>query len=247
MAIERSRRGMLASVISVVLLLPLGGPPVAAYDAIDAVNHTAFDSACIGWDDPFPHKMVAAAAAAYGRLGYGVGQLFGAPFSKAAVLNRTATDWGTYIHSHGDFYYNADGYRYSGFREDAGRCTGAAIVYSKEILARRAARQSNLVIMSTCHLGETNTTMPGAYAIEKVQVHWNGPEFYLGYVGSAYDNDEWTFEQALWSGLARGNNLGVAFDVASAGSFTHPFDANWWGSYAYTGKAGPYTGCRTCV
>ena len=70
---------------------------------------------------------------------------------------------------HGDHYYYPGGGQYAGFREDAGLCSGARIVYSKDIAAARAGRQSNLVIMSTCHLGETKTTMPGAFGIPKVK------------------------------------------------------------------------------
>lgn len=247
MAIVGMRRGMVASMLAVVLLLPLGGPPVAAFEAIDAVNHTAFDTGCIGFDDAFPHKMVSAAGAAYARLGYATTQWFGPAFTKVGFLGRTWNDWGAYVHSHGDYYWNSDGYRYSGFREDAGRCAGAGIVYSKEILAKRAGRASNLVVMSTCHLGEPNTTMPAAFGIGKVKDHWVGPKFYLGYIGSAFDSDEWTFEQAFWNALAGGRNVGTAFDLASAGWFGHAFGADWWGSYAYTGKAGPFTSCTNCI
>ncbi len=240
-------RGMIPPLLSIVLLLPFGGPPAAAYDGSVSVNHTAFDTACIGWNDPYPHKMVTAAAAAYARLGYATGQLWDGAFAKAAFLRRMPTDWGVYVHSHGDLYWNPDGSRYSGFREDADRCSGN-VVYSKEIAAARTGRASNLVVMSTCHLGEANTTMPAAFAIPKTQAYFTSPFFYLGYVGSAYDSDEWIFEQAFWNALAAGRNAGTAFDIASQGAFYHAsFDAQWWGSYAYTGKAGPITTCRYCI
>ena len=46
--------------------------------------------------------------------------------------------------------------------------------------------RSNLVVISTCENGNANTTMPGAFGIAKSkakELDWNGPEFYLGYLG----------------------------------------------------------------
>jgi hypothetical protein len=45
------------------------------------------------------------------------------------------------------------------------------------------------VMMSTCYLGESGTTMPGAFAIAKTKAGWGawaGPSFYLGYLGEAW-------------------------------------------------------------
>ncbi len=175
----------------------------------------------------------------------------GAAFTRGAYLNRTAIDWGTYVHSHGDHYWHAaDGRRYSGFREDAGKCS-QAVVYSKDIAAKRAGRQSNLVVMSMCHVGEDASTMPGAFAIAKKKYRegsWGGPEFFVGYLGDAWDNDEWQFEVAFWAAIGPGYGAGEAFDVAAAQVFAHPFTANWWGSYVYTGRAGPLpSGCDRCL
>jgi hypothetical protein len=176
-----------------------GGRAPAAlggYQATVDVNDTAFDPVCLGFEDSYPEKMITAATAAYKRLGYATTGFTGGAFTKAHVLARTPADWGYYVHSHGDRYLNSDGKRYSGFREDSGDCS-QSVVFSKEILAKRAGRQSNLVIMSTCYLGNADTTMPAAFAIAKdkaLALEWNGPEFYVGSLG-CLDSDEWIFEQ----------------------------------------------------
>jgi hypothetical protein len=227
------------------------GPALAAYPATIASNETAFEPPCLPFDDPYPEKMLKAANTAFATLGYATKTLTGVGFTRAAYLGRTGSDWGTYVHSHGDHYWHAaDGRRYSGFREDAGKCS-QAVVYSKDIAGRRGTRQANLVVMSTCHLGEDASTMPGAFAIAKKKHgwgSWGGPEFYVGYLGEAWDNDEWQFEVAFWAAIGPGNGAGHAFDVAAAQVFAHPFTANWWGSYVYTGRAGPLpSGCDICL
>jgi hypothetical protein len=248
--VRRWSRWLGPPLLASLLVLGSGGVARAAYPATVAVNDTAFDPACLGFEDSWPEKMYAAAAAAYGRLGYATGSYTGSSFTRALFLSRTASDWGAYVHSHGDRYYNADGRYYSGFRDDGGRCSGS-VVYSKDIAAKRAGRQSNLVVMSTCHLGESATTMPAAFAIEKTkagQLQWNGPEFYVGYIGEAWDSDEATFEQRFWDALATGIGAGAAFDRAlGAGGWRHPFGADWWGSYYWSGRAGPISTCPNCL
>ncbi len=237
---------------ALLLIGALAGPARAAYQGTVAVNDTAFDPVCLGFEDSYPEKMNAAATAAFARLGYASKTLAGAGFTKAAYLARTVGDWGTYVHSHGDFYwYAADQRSYSGFREDSGDCS-QAVVYSKEVAAKRAGRASNLVFISTCHNGEAGTTLPAAFAIEKVQAptgHWNGPEFYVSYLGSAWDSDEWTFEQAFWDAIGPGYGAGTSFHIAEAQLFGHrDFAAQWWGTYDYSGRAGPSTrACTRCV
>jgi hypothetical protein len=247
---ERWRRWLAPPVLAAIVALLSAPITSAAYPATVAVNDTAFDPGCLGFEDSFPEKMYAAAKAAYDRLGYLETGFTGKAFTKSQVLSRASTDWGVYVHSHGDRYLNPDGSRYSGFRSDAGLCTGAPIVYSKDIAARRLGRQSNLVVMSTCELGNADTTMPAAFAIEKdraLALEWNGPEFYLGYVGEAWDSDEWTFEARFWDALASGRGVGAAFDVAlAAGRWVHPFKATWWGSYYWSGRAGPGSTCTNC-
>jgi len=226
------------------------GPARAAYQATVDSNTTAFSFNCIGINDTYPAKMLAAAVAGYRALGYATTGYSGAKFTRAQVLARTLYDWGYYVHSHGDHYYNPDGRRYAGFREDAGRCTGAGIVFSKDIKAVRGTRQSNLVIMSTCHLGEATTTMPDAFAIPKTKAgagSWVGPSFYLGYLGEAWDSDEFTFETRFWGALQPGVDVGQAYDVARLGAFNAGFGSNWYGSYSWSGRAGPLNTCPRCL
>ncbi|MBF6604743.1 MAG: hypothetical protein IVW53_04085 [Chloroflexi bacterium] len=248
---RRWRRWLSAILPALVLTALLAGPARAAYQASADSNQTAFRPPCVGFTDSLPGKMLTAAKAAYSGLGYATGAFSGTSFTKRHTLARTIDDWGYYVHSHGDYYYNPDGRRYSGFREDAGSCS-QAIVYSKDIAAKRAGRESNLVVISTCHNGDSNTTLPAAFGIEKVKATgsaWNGPEFFLGYLGTAYDNDEWMFEQRFWDALASHHRVGEAFDIAYLGSFTHrDFRADWWGSYNGYGLPGPYNPpCPNCL
>jgi hypothetical protein len=74
------------------------------------------------------------------------------------------------------------------------------------------------------------------------------PNFYLGYLGAAWDSDEFAFETRFWNALGPGLGVGKAFDVAKLGSFTVGFAANWYGSYLWTGRAGPLpSGCTKCL
>lgn len=245
------RRRLAAVLPALVFTIIAAGPARAAYQASADSNTTAFKPPCVGFTDSLPAKMLSAAASAYAGLGYATGSFSGTSFTKSHTLARTVSDWGYYVHSHGDYYYNPDGRRYTGFREDAGTCS-QQIVYSKDIAARRAGRAANLVVISTCHGADSGTTMPSAFAIEKVKAtgsKWNGPEFYLGYLGTAYDTDEATFEQRFWDALRSHKRVGEAFDIAALGWFTHAdFRADWWGSYNGYGLPGPYSPpCPTCA
>lgn len=241
----RSWRRPIRSIAPALLLAVLAvGPVRAGYQATADSNTSAFLPPCIGFTDSLPSKMLKAAAAAYGSLGYATGTYTGSSFTRAHTLSRTVSDWAYYVHSHGDYYWHpGDQRRYSGFREDGGTCS-QAVVYSKDIALKRAGRATNLVVISTCHNAEPNTTMPAAFGIPKLKGDldtWLGPTFYLGYLGSAYDSDEWIFEQRFWDALAGSHSVGEAFDIASLGGFGHAdFAADWWGSYTYYGLAGPY-------
>jgi hypothetical protein len=132
-------------------------------------------------------------------------------------------------------------------------CSGA-IVTSADIASRRpSTQQTNLVVMSTCHLGESDSrnNMPLVYGIERQKAgatSWRGPEFYLGYVGTVWDSDQWEFEAIFWDRLLGGASVGSAFDTAlGTGTYRVSFDANWWGSYTYLGWPGPYSGCTKCL
>jgi hypothetical protein len=246
------RTRQLAVLLSMMALAAVAaGPARAAYQATIDTNVSAFSFDCLKFNDTYPSKMQAAALAGFRNLGFTTTSYSGAVFTRAHVLARTVADWGYWVHSHGDHYWNPDGKQYAGFKEDAGLCAGARTVYSKEIATARASQKTNLVIMSTCHLGESVTTMPGAFGIQKVKAAtgaWAGPNFYFGYLGSAWDSDEFTFETRFWNALGPGLGVGEAFDEAKLGVFNAGFAANWYGSYDWTGRAGPLpTGCTKCL
>ena len=165
----RRTRQLAVLLAMMVLAAVAAGPARAAYQATVDTNVSAFSLDCLKINDTYPSKMRAAAVAGFRNLGFTTTSYSGAVFTRAHVLARTVADWGYYVHSHGDHYWNPDGKRYAGFKEDAGLCSGAKTVYSKEIATARAAQKTNLVIMSTCHLGESVTTMPGAFGIPKVK------------------------------------------------------------------------------
>ena len=244
-------RSIAALVGAAALVAAAAGPARAAYQASADANTTAFSLNCIGFNDAYPARMLSAALGGYANLGYTTTAYSGTAFSKTQVLSRTLNDWGFYVHSHGDNYAYSGSTRDFGFREDAGTCSGARIIFARDISAVRRGRTSNLVIMSTCHLGESATTMPGAFAITKTKAGWGawaGPSFYLGYLGEAWDSDEYAFETRFWSAIGPGYGVGQAFDVARLGSFNVGFAANWYGSYVWTGRAGPLpSGCTSCL
>lgn len=225
------------------------GPPpaLATWQGSVYSNWTAFNP-CLGINDTFPEKMRKNAAAAFTALGLATTSFTKDAFTRAKFLARTPADYAVYVHSHGDFYGGVPG-----FRIDGGVCSGA-VVSSTNIASKRAAtQQTNLVVMSTCHLGEnvTKNNMPLVYGIEKVKAgsnDWRGPEFYLGYVGTVWDSDQWEFETIFWDRLLHGSNVGQAFDLAlGSGTYFRGFAANWWGSYVYSGVPGPYSGCKLCL
>jgi len=249
--VARARWWRLAGppLLSAVMALSGAAVASAAYPASIDVNQTGFNPPCDGDANGIIPKMQAAAKAGYARLGHVAEDYTGVQFTRAAMLKQTPLDWGYYVHSHGDYYLNADGHRYTGFREDSGDCS-QSVIFSKDIVAKRLGRQSNLVFVSTCHAADANTTLPSAFAIAKTKSSGGvnqGPEFYVGYIGVQWDSDEWIFEQRFWNALAGGKSVGTAFDVAMLGSFNDPsFDADWWGTYGWSGVAGPWTVCKTC-
>jgi len=241
----RWTRRLALSLLAAALAALSAGPARAAYQATIDVNKTAFSPACIGINDTYPAKMLTAAVAGYRALGYAASGFSGASFTRAHVLGRAIADFGYYVHSHGDFYGGL-----AGFREDAGLCSGARVVTSSDIGSARAGRKANLVFMSTCHLGETATTMPEAFGIAKRKARspdWAGPSFYVGYIGETWDSDEYAFETRFWSAIGPGFGAGQAFDIARLGSFNPGFAANWFGSYDWTGRAGSLPTCPRCT
>jgi hypothetical protein len=238
---------VLPILIALGLLASAPRPTLAAYQASADSNESAFRPPCVGFQDSHPARMLALALTGLRSLGYTTTSYTGTAFSHASVLARTVNDWGFYVHSHGDEYWYAPGQRrYNGFREDSGDCS-QAVIFSNQIAAARAGRFTNLVIVSTCHNADPGTTLPGAFGISRNKTTSGGNQFYLGYLGIAYDNDEQAFETAFWSALERGHSVGEAFDLGSLQNFSHGLEADWWGNYAWSGHAGPVAYCPRCL
>ena len=131
----------------------------------------------------------------------------------------------------------------------AGNCNSFSrdAIRSSGIKAATYGTFYNLVIMSTCKLGSSASTMPGAFQIEKIKSSTER-EFYLGYVYLTYDSAAFRFEKAMWSYLNGAPNhqrtLYQAFTyAASIGGYpvpnsANPFQANWWGNPNYNGTPG---------
>jgi hypothetical protein len=246
-----SRERWLRRIVVIVLaaLTALGGavrPALAVYQASADSNVSAFRPPCVGFVDSHPAQMLSLAVAGLRALGYTVSSYSGAAFSHAAILARTASDASFYVHSHGDEYWNSAAQRrYNGFREDSGDCN-QAVVFSPEIAKARAGRVSNLVVISTCHNADPASTLPGAFGMARTKAQDGARHFYLGYVGIAYDNDEQVFEKTFWSAL-KTMSVGEAFDLAADQNFSHPLDADWWGTYNWSGLPGAASGCTRCL
>lgn len=244
----RSRRLVALPLLAILALLGPGtSSTLGAYQASADSNVSAFRSPCIGFLDSHPTRMLALATTGLRSLGYTVAGFSGAAFNRGAVLARTVNDFSFYVHSHGDnYWYPPSQRRYNGFREDSGDCN-QVVVFSPQIAAARAERFTNLVVVSTCHNADPGTTLPDAFGIARTKAGKGGSHFYLGYLGSAYDNDEEAFETAFWTALERGLTVGAAFDLGGLQTFSHPLDFDWWGIYGWSGRAGPVTVCPRCL
>ena len=118
-----------------VTLGPAVQPALAGYQASVDSNVSAFRGPCVGFTDTHPARMLSLAVSGLRSLGYTVSSYSGAGFSRSAVLARTVNDYGFYVHSHGDEYWNAGAQRrYNGFREDSGDCN-QAVIFSSDIAA----------------------------------------------------------------------------------------------------------------
>ena len=232
----------LALVMTVSLAV---GPAGAAYQASVYDNKTAF-YACDGTYSTIPTKLRALAVSALQYLGYSPSGFEGTAFTKAKVLSRAAADRAFYVHSHGDHYYTG-----WGFRDDGGVCSGQ-IVTGGEIKKLRTSA-ANLVVASACHLGESASDFSYAFGIEHVKslpsgVGYRGPEFFLGYVGTAWTIDMLAFETNFWARVKTNLELGTAFAQARAlTAWRYPTVPDWYGSYTYSGRATTGTGCLTCM
>jgi hypothetical protein len=181
--------------------------------------------------------MYSLAVTQFKKLGFVVSGALGPGFTRTAFLGNVMTDSAVYVHSHGDNYWASGGAPNidSGFMQDpgSGKCnTTKDIVRSSAIKTATAGTHYNIVIMSTCFLGSSNSTMPSAFQIEKVK-STNQAEFYLGNV----PHTRWLSEAFTYA-------VGVG-GYEPVGS--EAFKANWWGNPKYDGTPGlTTTGCPSC-
>jgi hypothetical protein len=158
-----------------------------------------------------------------------------------------------YAHTHGDNYWASSGAPNvdSAILQDpgAGNCSSFSrdAIRSSAIKAATYGTFYNLVIMSTCKLGSSASTMPGAFQMAKTKSSTE-KKFYLGYVYLTYDSAQYRFERAFWSYLngspSHDRTVYQAFTyAASIGGYpapdsANPFQANWWGNPNYNGTPG---------
>ena len=244
---------------AILLALSIGASPVgAAYQGSAYENYTAFQS-CMSWSSGMTDTMRAQAVSALASLGYGTSWYTRTGFTRSQVLARTPADQAVYVQSHGDQYWRPYPTHTQGFREDGGGCSNRPIVYATDIKARRSSTAAHIVVMSTCHLGEAaatsgQPTMSAAYGIEQLRSARDGstsrgPEFFLGYKGDAWLDDQLKFERSFWAYATTAYSLGEAFDLALATSGkaarTVP---TWFGTYLYSGFPwDPTPPCPRCA
>jgi hypothetical protein len=240
---------LLVSVLLAVSTLGAMAQGALAYDGGVWSNSDSFTSRCLGFTDTYPKQLYSLARTQLTALGYNPADgALGASFTRSAFLASVRPDWVVYVHSHGDNYRATSGSGIdSAFLQDPG--TTACSDYKTDAIRSSAIKAAtypvpfNLVIVSTCYLGSSSSTMPGAFQIEKVKnsTDW---EFYLGYVHETYDSDALRFEKAFWSYLAgsASHTAYQAFTYASGiGGYgqpdaADPFQANWWGNPNYNGR-----------
>jgi hypothetical protein len=244
---------LLASVLAVVSSFGVMASPVVARTADVWSNSDAFTSTCLGFTDTYPRLMYNQAKSQLAKLGYSpVTGALGAAFTRTAFLNEVFYDYGVYVHTHGDNYWATSGAPTvdSAFMQDpgSGKCnTTLDLVRSSAIKSATMGTPYNMVVMSTCYLGSSKSTMPGAFQIEKVQ-NSTQREFYLGYTYSTYDSAAYRFEGYFFSYLNgvsdHSRTVYQAFVYAlgrggyEAANASNPFAPNWWGNPNYNGTAG---------
>ncbi len=250
-------QGLLVSILLAVSALGATTQGVFAYGADVWSNSDSFSSRCLGFTDTYPQQLYSLAVSQFSAFGYSpIGGAIGSSFYTSNLLSKVMPDWAVYVHSHGDNYWAASGYPNvnSAVLQDPGpgRCSilSADMIRSSAIKSATRGGVYNLVVMSTCKLGSSASTMPGAFQIEMVKNNTQR-EFYLGYVYTTYDSAAYRFEQAMWSysnshrsssGARPALSQAFAY-AASIGGYeapdsSNPFQANWWGNPNYDGRPG---------
>jgi hypothetical protein len=201
----RRAQNWLVSIVLAVSALGATAQGSLAHTADVWSNSDGFKPSCIGVTDTYPDRMYKLARSQMALLGYSpVGGAIGAAFTRADFLDAVFYDYGVYVHTHGDNYWASTGYPNvdSGFLQDPGpaRCNDYTkdMVRSSSIKSETMGTPYNLVIMSTCDLGSSISTMPDAFQIEKTKTSTQR-EFFLGYGTATYDSTAYRFESAFWS------------------------------------------------
>jgi len=245
---------LLASLMVAVSALSTTASPIQAHTADAWSNSNAFRSACVGFNNTYPQQMYSMARTQMALLGYSpINGAVGSSFTRSGFLGHVLSDWGVYVHSHGDNYWASSGAPNvdSGFMQDPGttRCNSSAdIIRSSAIKSATLGTPYNLVVMSTCYLGSSTSTMPAAFQIEKRKANIGAREFFLGYAHSTFDSSAYRFESTFFTYLNAGANhsrtVHQAFTYAAGiGGYTapdsaNPFEPNWWGDPNYNGVPG---------
>jgi len=248
---KRAARWLVSAIVA-LSAIGTAAIPASARTGDAWVNSNAFTTPCIGFNSTYPSQMYSQARAQMGLLGYSpMSGAIGASFTRSNFLNEVFYDYGVYAHTHGDNYYAASGAPTidSGILQDpgAGRCNSKStdLIRSSAIKSATMGTPYNLVIMSTCYVGSSNSTMPGAFQIEKVK-NSSQREFFLGYAKLTYDSSQMRFEKAFFSYLNADHNRTAyqAFVYAQGiGGYespdsADPFTPNWWGNPSYNGVPG---------
>jgi len=252
---------LLVSIVIAASTLGASVQAAAAYNAHVWSNSDAFAATCLGFTDTYPKQHYSLTVSQFAKLGFSpVSGALGAGFTRSAFLGNVFYDYAVYVHSHGDNYWAASGAPNvdSAFLQDpgTGKCnTSKDMVRSSAIKTATAGTIYNIVIMSTCMLGSSSSTMPNAFQIAKTKTSAEF-KFYLGYVKHTWDSSSLRFEKAFWGymngGAPHTRWLSEAFTyAASIGGYeavgTEAFQANWWGNPQYDGTPlQPTLRCPTC-
>lgn len=243
---------LLVSVLLAATALSATAEGAFAYRADVWSNSDSFSSRCLGFTDTYPQQLYYNAHSLMAWLGYSprYGAL-GSGFTRSAFLGAVLPDWAVYVHSHGDNYWSGS-VRDSAVWQDPGpnSCgsNSTDLIRSSAIKSATLGSPYNLVIMSTCYLGSSLSTMPEAFQIPKTKTN-TSRTFYLGYAYSTYDSSALRFEQAFLSYLYGGGTTyrrslyGAYLYATSIGGYeapdaSNPFWANWWGNSYYDGTPG---------
>jgi hypothetical protein len=237
---------------AVALLAGLAAPAnAAALSAGVYVNSNDFTSYCNA-SSTAPATSRAQALNGFANLGYSVTRdYYGASFTRSTFLSTFPSLWAVYVHSHGDTYFSGTWpAKNAAFRQDpgVGHCsTNSDLIYSSSIKAA-AAPPYNIVIMSTCKLGQDGrvkkwtgpysyvemgynlpeNTMPQAFGFVmdssmSYSQNESTPHFYLGYNYYTVDSSQVLFEARFWTYASVRDYTGLTHTLAQSFAYAKAF------------------------